>query len=671
MRRLLRFIAVVSVSLLCSSTLLAETHVRLKATNRLGVPLHPAAGDARVSGRLPDGSIAKVLERDAATGWIEISGAGEQGWITKRYVAEEFEGAVAPQATYVIACWNLEHFHDGATRGFPEYKYGGPTYPARGQSDYDHIASIIQDLDLKIIALSEIFAKTVTVTDGEAEFQDERSPELERLIDAIDERHFDYVIGSAGGSQRLAILYDTGAVDLTASWEMNFPNIKVQGKGLFDRQPLVGHFRFKQGSSEKNDLAVVAVHLASGQFNNKNHDKAMEMIREEIAEARRQGWVIPEDENDIVIMGDYNANRFDDKEEVFWDDMEESGWDVLADRKEQYPPTRLSGHPLRLKGSRIDYIIITKGDAGLGGEEIDAAQAFVHEELIAGDAEEYRRRASDHLPVTVRVKVMADTDSLAVEAARPAGLVHRSIAPAALAGDGASLLDSATPIAPDLSGDALRDHLREHFKPTKHLNYRKAREAMFGTVDNSAGQVTLVYTGKLFATSSVPNPNVVNTEHTWPQSKFKRAASKSQLKSDLHHLYPTFNRVNGERSNNPFAEIQDSQTEKWWNTPEARTELPEESMRDEFSESTDRLFEPREAHKGNVARAMFYFATIYGDRGIDMEWFEPQRATLLQWHVADPVDDADRERSKRIEAAQGNRNPFVEDPSLAHRLFGN
>ena len=46
----------------------------------------------------------------------------------------------------------------------------------------------------------------------------------------------------------------------------------------------------------------------------------------------------------------------------------------------------------------------------LAGEEVTAAQAFVREGLIDGNAERFRRRASDHLPVTIGVKVMADTD---------------------------------------------------------------------------------------------------------------------------------------------------------------------------------------------------------------------------------------------------------------------
>ncbi len=53
---------------------------------------------------------------------------------------------------------------------------------------------------------------------------------------------------------------------------------------------------------------------------------------------------------------------------------------------------------------------MTQGNLGLAGEEVTAAQAFVRDGLIDGKAERFRRRASDHLPVTGGVKVMEDTD---------------------------------------------------------------------------------------------------------------------------------------------------------------------------------------------------------------------------------------------------------------------
>ena len=88
--------------------------------------------------------------------------------------------------------------------------------------------------------------------------------------------------------------------------------------------------------------------------------------------------------------------------------------DVLADAGS--PATRLSGVSLVQRNSAIDYIIAsrkTQHRHGLQGEEITEAQATVHEELIGAfqGPDGYRRRLSDHLPVTVRVRLNQDTDS--------------------------------------------------------------------------------------------------------------------------------------------------------------------------------------------------------------------------------------------------------------------
>ena len=43
--------------------------------------------------------------------------------------------------------------------------------------------------------------------------------------------------------------------------------------------------------------------------------------------------------------------------------------------------------------------------------------------------------------------------------------------------------------------------------------------------------------------------------------------------------------------------------------------------------------------------------------------------TLLRWNVLYPPGDKERGRNDRIEQIQGNRNPFVDLPGLAARVF--
>ena len=44
-------------------------------------------------------------------------------------------------------------------------------------------------------------------------------------------------------------------------------------------------------------------------------------------------------------------------------------------------------------------------------------------------------------------------------------------------------------------------------------------------------------------------------------------------------------------------------------------------------------------------------------------------STLIQWHLADPVDAAEQLRNDVIETYQGNRNPFIDHPEWVVCLY--
>lgn len=226
----------------------------------------------------------------------------------------------------------------------------------------------------------------------------------------------------------------------------------------------------------------------------------------------------------------------------------------------------------------------------------------------------------------------------------------------------------AEDIFSNLSGSTLRQKLREQYTPTTTLSYLQARQVMFASIDNHGGKVECVYTGEKLITQSIPNNSDMNTEHTWPQSQFGSGGRSRQMKTDLHHLYVTVSEVNSARGNKPFADIPDAQTESWWLSEDPDNSIPTSAI-DSYSESDDNSFEPREVHKGNVARSLFYFYCIYEGNGIRVNWFTPQIQTLLEWHAQDPVDDAEKLRTLAIKNAQGNANPFVLDPTLASRAL--
>ena len=84
---------------------------------------------------------------------------------------------------------------------------------------------------------------------------------------------------------------------------------------------------------------------------------------------------------------------------------------------------------------------------------------------------------------------------------------------------------------------------------------------------------------------------------------------------------------------------------------------------------TGAKFEPREEVKGDVARAVFYFNTIYNDAA-DQAFFEEQLADVLIWATTDIADIKEVTRSWRISEYQENVNPFLIDQTLHQRLFG-
>ncbi|MFB6351874.1 MAG: endonuclease I family protein [Bradymonadaceae bacterium] len=212
-----------------------------------------------------------------------------------------------------------------------------------------------------------------------------------------------------------------------------------------------------------------------------------------------------------------------------------------------------------------------------------------------------------------------------------------------------------------LSDGDLEQRLRAAYKYYQAMDYDQAREEMFSRIDNDGGTVEAVYTGEMIQTTGIPNPEEYNTEHTWPRSKMKNTDKPSL--SDLNHLFPTDATANKKRSNLPFDEV---------------TGTPEWSAGGSKRGPNDRgwkVFEPRDAHKGNAARALFYYAVVYNrDIDIDAErdgWGlgTGEEQTLRNWHKSvDPVNQVDRDRNKAIQNVQGNRNPFVDCPGLVGQI---
>lgn len=198
------------------------------------------------------------------------------------------------------------------------------------------------------------------------------------------------------------------------------------------------------------------------------------------------------------------------------------------------------------------------------------------------------------------------------------------------------------------------------------LGYTPARQVLLGKMylENVNGQYAIkdvycqhYYTdrdlgrGQSLGPGQIPDGNVLNTEHTWPQSRFTSAFPNEMQKSDLHHLFPSDSQMNSTRGNHKFALLSGA-TERV-KCPISRFANTQIGYR----------FEPPAEHRGNVARALFYFSTRYRIH-IDND----EEGFLRQWHHEDPVDQAEIAHHEMIFEAQGNRNPFIDEPSLVDEI---
>ncbi|HOX22759.1 MAG TPA: endonuclease, partial [Elusimicrobiales bacterium] len=128
------------------------------------------------------------------------------------------------------------------------------------------------------------------------------------------------------------------------------------------------------------------------------------------------------------------------------------------------------------------------------------------------------------------------------------------------------------------------------------------------------------------------------------------------------HLLPTLAVPNSHRGHMPFSMVPDGQ--------EKDVEYATESG----SKQTDSYFEPSDVSKGNVARAMFYFAITYVGNSVHSgafnsgNFWDSKVEMLLEWNRMDPPDAAEKHRNDVIASYQGNRNPFIDDPSLADKI---
>jgi endonuclease I len=255
---------------------------------------------------------------------------------------------------------------------------------------------------------------------------------------------------------------------------------------------------------------------------------------------------------------------------------------------------------------------------------------------------------------------------------------------------GLTLAQPGTDPATSCSGCTPAD-TRTHLRSTWYTaqsptisSYTTSRQRMYNDIFVfSPNTLVCVYTGFTTPTpGGGTNPAPINCEHTIPQSYFAEA---EPMKSDIHHLYPTHGSVNSARSNYPIRAVSDAEAETWYtsisNTYTTRTTAPttNAALHSKLNSSGAgaNSFEPRDDHKGDIARSIFYFYTVYPGTAGGVSGGDPtgitrvaDPATLYQWHLQDPPSANEIFKNNRIAFHQRTRNFFIDYPTAVLQAWG-
>jgi endonuclease I len=222
--------------------------------------------------------------------------------------------------------------------------------------------------------------------------------------------------------------------------------------------------------------------------------------------------------------------------------------------------------------------------------------------------------------------------------------------------------------------------LQDSYTPGQLLNDAQAKDTLYFRVWRKQDSVRCIYTGlaRYLPVGVDPSQHLygtgqevesINLEHSWPQSKGAGEGTDGNV--NMHHLFPSRSDVNADRADFPFKEIPDATTQRWYYRQFEMNTIPSNNV-DAYSEYAANVFEPREEVKGDIARALFYFWTIYREdaTAADPGFFNQQMETLCQWHYQDPVDEDEASRNEIIASYQdGKINPFISDCSLVMRAY--
>ena len=221
--------------------------------------------------------------------------------------------------------------------------------------------------------------------------------------------------------------------------------------------------------------------------------------------------------------------------------------------------------------------------------------------------------------------------------------------------------DPDTPSTPDtpsgdyysqcsgLSGSALQAKLLAINKP-KSPSYEWSRYEQADEAEDDSTCILSIYTRHNIKKSNHCGSyswTTWNREHVWTQSKYPKSDE------DNHNIFACEGQINNYRGNLPFAEGG--------------------SVVTVFGHTTgckmvkDTSFEPCDEAKGEIARSVMYGTVMYTyTMTEEIESIE----LALKWHIQHEITSRETKRNEVVYQNQGNRNPFVDHPEYACKIWG-
>ena len=219
----------------------------------------------------------------------------------------------------------------------------------------------------------------------------------------------------------------------------------------------------------------------------------------------------------------------------------------------------------------------------------------------------------------------------------------------------------------------LRKALSSLILPKAWYTYSGSSNGTLGKILQSADEdptnksnMVLFYTRDSVTKQGSSN-NGWNREHVWPRAlsnghwKDSNGNGKEYAGTDLLHIRPTYTTTNSARGSTRYGDNNHKGVQKY------------EGM--EYAYTSGGYFEPIDSVKGDIARILMYVYTAYVEYYNDSS-LVPTKAiesydVLLKWHTMDKPDALEGHRNDFSESSnQKNRNPFVDHPEYAWKIFG-